>query len=84
MLEEAENERQHLFVFLQMKNPGIAFRIFIAAGQLIFFNLYFVTYLLFPRYSHRFTGYLEEQAVHTYTILLKQLDEGKLPKFETM
>ena len=27
-------------------------------------------------------GYLEEEAVHTYSILLKQLDEGKLKKWQ--
>ena len=47
-------------MFLQLRNPGIMFRIFIAGGQFVFFNLYFITYLLAPRYSHRFTGYLEE------------------------
>jgi ubiquinol oxidase len=28
-------------------------------------------------------GYLEEEAVHTYTILLKQLDEGKVGNWTT-
>ncbi len=29
-------------------------------------------------------GYLEEEAVHTYSVLIRQLDEGKLPKWENM
>lgn len=36
------------------------------------------TYLISPRYSHRFVGYLEEEAVHTYTEMLKQIDSGCL------
>ena len=81
MLEEAENERMHLFIFLNLKNPGILFRIMIVLAQGIFYNLYFITYLLFPKYGHRFVGYLEEEAVHTYTCLLKAIDEGMLEKW---
>jgi len=84
LLEEAENERIHLFVFLRLKNPGIFYRMFIVISQAVFFNFYFWTYLLFPKYAHRFVGYLEEEAVHTYTILINNLDKGMLPKWEKM
>jgi threonyl-tRNA synthetase len=71
LLEEAENERMHLFFFLRLRKPGFIFRSLIMLGQGIFFNLYFITYLFAPKYSHRFVGYLEEEAVHTYTVLIK-------------
>lgn len=32
LLQEAENERMHLFFFLKQRNPGIMFRIMIAAA----------------------------------------------------
>lgn len=32
LLQEAENERMHLFIFLTMRNPGVFFRVFIAAA----------------------------------------------------
>ena len=32
LLEEAENERMHLFIFLQLYNPGPAFRMAVAAA----------------------------------------------------
>lgn len=35
--------------------------------------------MLFPRVAHRFTGYLEEEAVHTYSEMLKDLDKGLIP-----
>ena len=79
LLQEAENERMHLFFFLRMRNPGIMFRLFIAAAQGVFFNAYFLMYLITPSTCHRFVGYLEEEAVHTYTILLEQMDKGNLP-----
>lgn len=30
--------------------------------------------MLSPRTVHRFVGFLEEEAVHTYTVLLKEID----------
>ena len=78
LLEEAENERTHLFIFLELKQPKTLFKIAVALTQGIFYNLYFMSYLFFPKYCHRFVGYLEEEAVHTYSVLLKQIDNGQL------
>ena len=70
LLQEAENERMHLFFFLRMRNPGILFRIMITSGQFFFMNGYFLAYLISPKLCHRFVGYLEEEAVYTYSVLL--------------
>ena len=32
LLQESENERMHLFIFLTMRNPGVCFRIGVAAS----------------------------------------------------
>lgn len=48
LLQEAENERMHLFIFLTMRNPGIIMRISIAITQAIFFNFYFIMYMVAP------------------------------------
>lgn len=45
-------------------------------------NALFFAYLLSPRTVHRFVGYLEEEAVITYTRQIKDLDEGRLPKWQ--
>jgi len=50
----------------------------IVAIQAIFFSGYLVAYVLFPKTSHRFVGYLEEEAYKTYTKLLGYIDEGKI------
>ena len=76
LLEEAENERMHLFFFLKQKQPGIAFRCCIAGAQGVFWIFNFVGYLISPRFMHRFVGYIEEEAVHTYSIILKDIDRG--------
>jgi hypothetical protein len=84
LLEEAENERMHLFFFLKQRNPGIMFRLMITGAQFAFFHAYFFAYLVSPALCHRFVGYLEEEAVYTYTVMIKSMDEGNLPLFEQM
>ena len=60
LLEESENERIHLFIFLHLLRPGMITRFMVPLAQGIFFNSYFLTYLIAPKYCHRFVGYLEE------------------------
>jgi hypothetical protein len=84
LLQEAENERMHLFIFLTMRNPGVIMRLGIAASQAVFFNLYFMMYMFAPKFSHRFVGYLEEEAVHTYSKCLEAIDDGRLPLWASM
>jgi hypothetical protein len=82
LLEEAENERMHLLTFMQLRHPGALFRAFVLLTQGVFFNLYTFFYLLSPKHCHAFVGYLEEEAVKTYTHCLKDIDQGKLPGWE--
>jgi threonyl-tRNA synthetase len=79
LLEEAENERMHLLTFMQLRHPGPLFRAFVLLTQGVFFNLYTFFYLLSPKHCHAFVGYLEEEAVKTYTHCLVEIDQGKLP-----
>ncbi|KAI8812835.1 alternative oxidase [Cladochytrium replicatum] len=79
LLHEAENERMHLLIWVRALKPTLIERMFVAAAQGIFYNAYFVLYLFFPRIAHRFVGYLEEEAVRSYTHMLAQIDNGKLP-----
>ncbi|KAI8999863.1 alternative oxidase-domain-containing protein [Gaertneriomyces semiglobifer] len=74
LLEEAENERMHLLTFMKLKQPSIVFRGMVLLTQGVFFNLFFASYILSPRTCHRFVGYLEEEAVHTYTSCLKHME----------
>ena len=81
LLEEAENERQHLMVFMCLRQPGTIFRLAIVATQGVFMNVFFLSYLIAPRICHRFVGYLEEQAVKTYTHMLHDIDHGCLKEW---
>ena len=51
--------------------------------QGLFFNAYFVAYMLSPKLCHSFVGYLEEEAVKTYTHVISDLDKGRLPEWST-
>lgn len=81
LLEEAYNERMHLLTFLKMAEPGWFMKIMCIGAQGVFFNSMFVAYLISPRTSHRFVGYLEEEAVLTYTLALADIEKGHLPKW---
>ncbi|KAG7378528.1 hypothetical protein PHYPSEUDO_009941 [Phytophthora pseudosyringae] len=78
LLEEAENERMHLLIFMNLKQPGWFFRALVVGAQGVFFNGFFLTYLISPKTCHRFVGYLEEEAVKTYSSLLQDIDDGNL------
>lgn len=78
LLEEAENERMHLMTFMEVSNPKWYERALVFTVQGIFFNAYFLAYLASPKLAHRITGYLEEEAIHSYTEFLKELDKGTI------
>jgi len=84
LIEEAENERMHLMTFLQLRRPGPIFRGTVIVTQFMFTAGFSLMYLISPHFCHRFVGYLEEQAVVTYTDILTKLDEGKLPMWRQL
>ncbi|CAM9522362.1 unnamed protein product [Ectocarpus sp. 8 AP-2014] len=84
LLEEAENERMHLLTFLKLKQPGPVFRFAVMISQGVMYNAFFLSYLISPKACHRFVGYIEEEAVHTYTALLEDIDANKLPLFSNL
>ena len=78
LLDEAENERAHLMTFIHVARPNWLERMLVLVTQGIFFNAYFVLYLFWPRVAHRFVGYLEEEAIVSYTEYLAEIDSGAL------
>ena len=78
LLEEAENERMHLMIFIEIAQPNWFERLVILFAQFVFWHFYFVLYVFFPKIAHRMVGYFEEQAVVSYTQYLEQIDSGKI------
>ena len=79
LLAEAENERMHLMTFIEIAKPNAFERFLVLFAQAIFWNMFFVIYVFFPRTAHRIVGYFEEEAVYSYTEYLREIDNGTLP-----
>jgi ubiquinol oxidase len=79
LLDEAENERMHLMTFIAVAQPNGFERALIILAQGVFFNAFFLLYLLSPRTAHRLVGYFEEEAVVSYTAYLNEIEAGRLP-----
>src|SRR5215475_10097768 len=52
LLDEAENERMHLMTFVAIAQPTWFERGLVLLAQGIFWNAYFVLYLIHPRTAH--------------------------------
>jgi len=76
LLDEAENERMHLMTFVHIARPSGFERVLILTAQGIFYNIFFLVYLISPRTAHRIVGYFEEEAVLSYTEYLAEIDSG--------
>merc|ERR1719491_1799193 len=75
-LEEANNERMHLLSFIKLKDPGMIFRTTVIFSQLGFGTAFFLAYMASPKFCHRFVGYIEEEACHTYTTIVGAIEEA--------
>jgi len=82
LIDEADNERMHLMTFIKIAQPSRLERMLIVAVQLVFYNCYFFLYLFTPRIAHRLVGYLEEEAVTSYTHYLEEIDAGRIENIE--
>jgi ubiquinol oxidase len=76
LLDEAENERMHLLTFVHIARPSGFERLVILLAQGVFYNLFFLLYLISARTAHRVVGYFEEEAVCSYTEYLTGVDNG--------
>ena len=76
LLDEAENERMHLITFIHIAKPTRLERLSILIIQGIFFNFFFLLYIVSSKTAHRVVGYFEEEAVISYTEYLKEIDDG--------
>lgn len=73
-LDEANNERMHLLSFVRMRDPGIFMRTTVLASQAVVGTGFLLVYAVAPNFCHRFVGYVEEEACHTYTTIIKEIE----------
>ncbi len=79
LLDEAENERMHLMAFVELAQPSAFERFLILMAQGMFFNGFFLLYLIAPSVAHRLVGYFEEEAVVSYTRFAEEITSGNIP-----
>ena len=82
LLGEAENERMHLMTFIHIAQPNLLERVIIIVAQGFFFTFYLILYLCSPYTAHRVVGYLEEEAIISYSQYLKEVEEGRIPNID--
>lgn len=78
LIDEAENERMHLMTFIALAKPTFFERMVILGVQWLFYVCFFALYLVSAKTAHRVVGYFEEEAVLSYTLFLKEIDEGRM------
>lgn len=69
---------------LVLAAQGVFYNIFCAFSphlikEIQILKLAVLSYIISPRTCHRFVGYLEEEAVVTYTHAIEELERGHLP-----
>jgi ubiquinol oxidase len=82
LLDEAENERMHLMIFIEIAKPNLAERLLIMTAQFVFWHFYFILYVFFPCTAHRMIGYFEDQAVVSYTQYLDKIECGDIDNID--
>jgi Alternative oxidase len=70
----SNNERMHLLTFVRMRDPSFGFRLAVIGGQVAFGSAFLLSYLISPKFCHRFVGYIEEEAVSTYTKIIHAIE----------
>eukprot|EP00607_Mallomonas_marina_P010739 CAMPEP_0182421786 /NCGR_PEP_ID=MMETSP1167-20130531/7277_1 /TAXON_ID=2988 /ORGANISM="Mallomonas Sp, Strain CCMP3275" /LENGTH=270 /DNA_ID=CAMNT_0024599263 /DNA_START=265 /DNA_END=1077 /DNA_ORIENTATION=- len=74
LLEEAENERMHLLVCLKIAKAGVFTKLLVVGLQMTMTPFLMVLYAVHPQSVHRFVGYLEETACHTYKSIIEHVE----------
>jgi ubiquinol oxidase len=63
--------------FIEISKPTAFERLVIVGVQWVFYLAFFALYLVSARTAHRVVGYFEEEAVLSYTLYLKEIDDGR-------
>ncbi|MGF1720139.1 alternative oxidase [Vibrio kyushuensis] len=78
LLSEAENERMHLMIFLDIAKPSWIERTLVFLGQAVFVVVYSIIYIFSSKIAHRVVGYFEEEACKSYTEYLEKIESGEV------
>jgi len=65
--------------FIAIAKPNWFECLLILITQIIFFNAFFLLYLISAKTAHCLVGYFKEEAIVSYTIYLENIDNGHTP-----
>ena len=68
LLEEAENERMHLMTFMTLREPPIWLRALCLGAQGVFYNVFFISYMISPKTCHRVSKPVAPPKTHLLNI----------------
>ena len=77
MMDEAENQRAHLMVFVQIARPSLPERLLILFAQGLVYNTFFLHLSRLSGDGPEVTAYAAEDAVRGYTQYLAGLESGQ-------
>lgn len=64
----------HLLSFVRMRDPGMFMRVVVLGSQAVVGAAFMALYAVAPGFCHRFVGYIEEEACHTYTKIIHEIE----------
>lgn len=79
LYEESKNELMHLKTFIEITQPSMAEKALIFGAQTMFFLTFSALYITSRKTAHRLVGFIEEEAVNSYTSYLREIDERYMP-----
>lgn len=82
LLEEPENERMHLMIYIEIAHPNCLEKLVILLAQFVFLHFYFILYVFFLKTAQLMVGYFEDQAVGSYTQYLGEIEKGNTPNIK--
>merc|ERR1712224_701506 len=59
-----------------MRNPGFFMRTSVLVAQCVTSVGFGILYAFAPNFCHRFVGYIEEEACHTYTTIINEIENA--------
>lgn len=79
LYEESRNELMHLRTFIEIAQPSFVEKTLVFGAQAAFFLAYSALYIASRKTAHRLVGFIEEEAVKSYTSYLHEIDERSMP-----
>ena len=69
----------HLMFFIDIAKPNVIERWLVLFAQFLFWQFYFLVYVIDFKTAHRMIAYFEQEAVKSYTEYLGMVERGEVP-----